>query len=407
LKNLSLNSRIKGSFSNQVLLELFRNSGYFAIVNILLEILLESPIEYLIEPDLYAIVFAVIFQAYWLAKWDSSPNKRKFLGNLIGPTIYSIIEVALEGWLFFQSPHHIAYWVFALFIGSLQYFRTITESRNIITKLIILENTLKSFTIFVMYVILENYVKRQEVNWTSFFSEDFTHTYLLMATLFIGISVGIADAISEKYLYLLKKTSLQLKDYSEWLFGKNLLKKAIIDPNIIALNYQERTILFMDIRGFTQWSEHKDPKKVITLLVKYFTLAEKVFYHHKAVKIKFTGDEVMAIFSDIESALSASLFIQNSVKELLAPENMGVGIGMNYGRVMEGIIGADDIRSYDVMGDVVNTAKRIEGQTKIAEILVSQSIFDNVDKSRFVFGEQYSVKVKGKIQELMIYQLLS
>lgn len=407
MKNLSLNSRIKGSFSNQVLLELFRNSGYFAIVNILLEILLESPIEYLIEPDLYAIVFAVIFQAYWLAKWDSSPNKRKFLGNLIGPTIYSIIEVALEGWLFFQSPHHIAYWVFALFIGSLQYFRTITESRNIITKLIILENTLKSFTIFVMYVILENYVKRQEVNWTSFFSEDFTHTYLLMATLFIGISVGIADAISEKYLYLLKKTSLQLKDYSEWLFGKNLLKKAIIDPNIIALNYQERTILFMDIRGFTQWSEHKDPKKVITLLVKYFTLAEKVFYHHKAVKIKFTGDEVMAIFADIESALTASLLIQNSVKALLTPENMGVGIGINYGRLMEGIIGAKDIRSYDVIGDVVNTAKRIEGQAKIAEILVSESVFDNVDQSHFVFGKKYQVSVKGKIQQLTLYQLLS
>jgi len=407
MNDLPLNLRIKGSFSGRVLLELFRNSGYFAIINILLEMLLENPMSYLKEPDLYILVFAVIFQAYWLTKWQDSDKKRRFLGNLLGPTIYTAIEILLEGWDFFQSPHHYTYWIFSLLIGSLQRFRSITSSYTIITKLIIIENTLKSVTIFVMYVILENYVKRQEVNWTSFFLEDFTHLYLLMTTIFIGISVGIADAISEKYLYLLKKISLQLKDYSEWFFGKNLLRKAIIDPNIIALQYKKRTILFMDIRGFTQWSEHKDPKEVVTLLGKYFELAEKIFYNHKAIKIKFTGDEVMAIFADIESALTASLLIQNSVKALLTPENMGVGIGINYGRLMEGIIGAKDIRSYDVIGDVVNTAKRIEGQAKIAEILVSESVFDNVDQSHFVFGKKYQVSVKGKIQQLTLYQLLS
>ncbi|MCP4704260.1 MAG: hypothetical protein GY865_06600, partial [candidate division Zixibacteria bacterium] len=119
--NSTLESQINGSFSSRYLLELFRNSGYFAIVNILLESLAEGPVDYLKEPDIYAITCAVLIQAYWLTKWSLSENKNKFSGNLIGPAIYTFIEVAIEGFRFFQAPHHLAYWIFSILIGWMQY----------------------------------------------------------------------------------------------------------------------------------------------------------------------------------------------------------------------------------------------------------------------------------------------
>ena len=93
----SLENQINGSFSSRFLLELFRNSGYFAIVNILLEFLMKGSFNYLKEPDMYAIIIAVLVQAYFLSQWSLTESRHRFLGNLIAPAIYTSIELLLEG----------------------------------------------------------------------------------------------------------------------------------------------------------------------------------------------------------------------------------------------------------------------------------------------------------------------
>lgn len=96
----SLETKIAGSFSTRFWLELFGNSAHFPIANILLEIFIEG-LEYLRSPDFYVISIANLIQAYWLTRWQTTSTPRRFLGNLIGPTLYTLFESLLEGSPFF------------------------------------------------------------------------------------------------------------------------------------------------------------------------------------------------------------------------------------------------------------------------------------------------------------------
>ncbi len=402
-KHTEFDFRINGTFTARFLLELFRNSGYFAIVNILLESLVESPLAYAKEPDLYAIIGAVLIQAYWLSRWNQLPKKRKFLGNLIGPAIYTCFEVAIEGTTFFLAPHHQAYWIFSLFIGGMQYLSVHERFAPIRSAVIILENTVRSLLVFIMYMVLEWHLKGGIHDWIQFITGDKTHIYLLLSTLFLGMGIGTAEVVGERYLSLLKQTSRELRSYSEWLFGRKLLKKVMDKPDLLKLRNVERVVLFMDIRGFTRWSETTTPEEVVKMLNSYFSLSEKIMDDHDVIKVKFTGDEVLAVFDDAGSAVAAALKVQQQVRILLAPIGVGVGIGINAGTLMEGIIGADNIRYYDVIGDTVNTGKRIEGNAAAGEILVSESVHLLVSNRGFSFGEKRRITVKGKQEPLLLY----
>jgi hypothetical protein len=104
----ALDSRISGSFRNRYEQELFRNTGQFPIANLLLELLLEGPAIFL-APDVYTLVGATLLQAWALTRWENTPAPRRFLGNLIGPATYTLIEALIEGWTFFDMPNHIIY----------------------------------------------------------------------------------------------------------------------------------------------------------------------------------------------------------------------------------------------------------------------------------------------------------
>jgi len=115
----ALDSRISGSFRNRYEQELFRNTGQFPIANLLLELLLEGPAIFL-APDIYTLIGAMLLQAWVLARWENTPAPRRFLGNLVGPAAYTAIEACFEGWKFFATPNHVAYWIFAAAVGVLQ-----------------------------------------------------------------------------------------------------------------------------------------------------------------------------------------------------------------------------------------------------------------------------------------------
>ena len=119
----ALDARISGSFRNRYQQELFRNSGQFPIANLLLELLLEGPAIFL-APDIYTLIGATLLQAWVLTRSAATAAPRRFLGNLVGPAAYSAVEAGFEGWEFFASPNHLAYWVFAAAIGALQAART-------------------------------------------------------------------------------------------------------------------------------------------------------------------------------------------------------------------------------------------------------------------------------------------
>lgn len=400
----SLKTKISGSFLTQFWLELFGNSAHFPIANILFELLLEKPfLAYLRKPDLYVIVTAALVQAYFLARWRDKPRQRRFLGSLIAPLLYTVVEGLLEGPKFFAAPHHLAYWGFSLAIGAFQALQLAWPSVFAVP-LIVAENVTRTSILFFMYAMFEMYANpKQTSSWSAFFA-DGSHVFIGLAVLFLGLIIGFANVTADRYLSLLKQTLAQLRIYSEWLLGRRLLQQALEDPSSLRLARSERAVLFMDVRNFTHWSEGHSPEAVVNLLNEYYRISESVLTQHEAIKFKFSADEVMAVFPTIEVAIQAALELRRRISESLASYRLGAGIGLHAGPLVEGLLGGTGVRFYDVIGDTVNTGKRIESAAQGGEILISEAAREMTVQA-FSTGVGREIMAKGKEEPLMVYPI--
>ena len=398
-----LETRISGSFSTRFWLELFSNSAQFPIVNVLLELLIEKPLEYLRAPDLYVMVTASLVQAYWLTRWQTTSHPRRLWGNLIGPTVYTLIEGLLEGPRFFASLNHIAYWAFSLAIGILQALR-LRLSKGFSAPLIVIENVVRTSILFVMYAIYETAANPLQTISVNEFFNDPTHQFIGLAVLFLGLNLGLANLLADRYQGLLRETLAQLKTYSEWLLGRDLLRQTFIDPSALSLTRRERTILFMDVRNFTRWSEAQTPEDVVSLLNEYYNVAEAVLTRYETIKFKLSADEVMAVFASTASAGQAALELRQRISALLANYRLGAGIGLHSGPLVEGLLGDVGVKFYDVIGDTVNTAKRIESAACAGEVLISEEVRDTLGQTFQVSGQR-EISAKGKENPLIVYSL--
>jgi class 3 adenylate cyclase len=172
----------------------------------------------------------------------------------------------------------------------------------------------------------------------------------------------------------------------------------------LQLKRLERTILFMDIRGFTRWSESRPPEDVVNMLNRYYQTAEATLNQYAVIKIKFSADEVLAIFPTVDDGLQAALKLRLQINQLLGRHGLGVGIGLHTGPMVEGLLGSKDVRFYDVIGDTVNTAKRIESSAISGEVLISDAV-RIVIGATFRAGPKRYVTVKGKEEPVVVYPL--
>ena len=398
----ALGARISGSFRNRYEQELFRNSGQFPIANLLLELLLEGPAVFL-APDVYTLIGAMLLQAWVLTRWENTAAPRRFLGNLVGPAAYTAIEAAFEGSRFFAMPNHIAYWGFAGAVGALQAARSNAGSGAVAAVLVVLENVVRAAILFVMYAIFELLSTGAQFSAGVFFA-DRSHVFIALATLILGLSVGLAALSEHGYLALLRETSTQLQRYSEWLLGKDLLERVIANPQALTMVRRERAILFMDIRSFTAWAERCAPEKVVQALNAYYAAAEPVLRRHGAIKLKFSADEILGVFADARQAVACARELRTSAGEALSPSGLTAGIGVHSGPVVEGLLGSAGMMGYDVIGDTVNTAKRIEGAAGGGEVLVSDAVRAALDPAT-VLGARRELLAKGKEAPLAVYPL--
>ncbi len=176
---------------------------------------------------------------------------------------------------------------------------------------------------------------------------------------------------------------------------------------------QEVTVLFSDIRGFTSLSETQPPEQVVTLLNSYFDKQVEVIFEHHGTLDKFIGDAIMAFWgAPVPSndhaiqAVSAALAMSDKLEDFQKTLNhpFEIGIGVHTGSAVVGFIGTSRRLDYTAIGDAVNLASRIEGQTKsIARILVSETtrnacgnIFDFIDHGEF--------EVKGRLQAVRLFE---
>ncbi len=176
------------------------------------------------------------------------------------------------------------------------------------------------------------------------------------------------------------------------------------------------TVLFSDIRGFTTLSETRSPQEVVALLNRYFGRQVEVIFRYDGCLDKFIGDAIMAFWGapldDPEHAKHAVMAALEMGEALeLFKRDLGdlgktfdVGIGLNTGPVVVGIIGSENKREYTAIGDTVNVASRIEGLTKgVARILVSEDTMRSCGRA-FDFVDRGLYKVKGRDKDVRLYE---
>jgi adenylate cyclase len=178
-----------------------------------------------------------------------------------------------------------------------------------------------------------------------------------------------------------------------------------LNPGIIADSFAEATILFVDIVGFTKLSETMTPEAVVDLLNRVFSEIDDLTEKYGLEKVKTIGDAYMIVagaperrIDHAEAVAAMALDIKECFVRLskAGPYSLDFRIGIHSGPIVAGIIGKKKF-SYDMWGDSVNTAARMEAHGLPGEIQVSADVKELL-QDKFQFVERGLVDVKGKGQ---------
>ena len=170
---------------------------------------------------------------------------------------------------------------------------------------------------------------------------------------------------------------------------KPIFEKILQDGKLPELASEERwvTVVFIDIRGFTKFSENQKPDRILKFLNDLLKESIKHVHNHKGVVDKYLGDGMMLVYGTVEEdkeqelhAVYTALALRNIFNELSKNEqfrNLRVGIGINCGFVSVGNLGCDEHMEFTVLGDVVNTASRLQTMTKELnqDIVLGESVY--------------------------------
>ncbi len=198
-------------------------------------------------------------------------------------------------------------------------------------------------------------------------------------------------------------------------FLQILGRESILDLNPGDQIQKEMTVLFTDIRSFTELSETMTPKESFDFLNSYLRRMNPVIQRNGGYIDKYIGDSIMALFpASPGQAVRAAVEMQTALRDFNSSRTargfraVEIGIGIHTGPVMFGTIGGAERMEVTVISDAVNLASRIEGLTKTygVRILISESTFRRIEGSEWTIRMLGSFSVKGKKQEVTILEIL-
>ena len=211
-----------------------------------------------------------------------------------------------------------------------------------------------------------------------------------------------------------------------------LVEQLAEDPSRLTLGGERKdmTLLFCDIRGFTGISEayRDDPEGLTTLINRLLTPLSEVILDHEGTVDKYMGDCIMAFWNaPMETENHAGLALRSAqemhrvlaeLNDTLAEEaktdgrafsEVNIGIGMNSGTVVVGNMGSEQRFDYSVLGDSVNLAARLEGQSKqyrVGTVIGEDSRAFMTEAEQATLFELDLIAVKGKAQAVRIFTSL-
>lgn len=206
--------------------------------------------------------------------------------------------------------------------------------------------------------------------------------------------------------------------------SSEVVDEIMSNPNEVALGGKKQivTIMFADIRGFTAYSENKDPEDVIKRLNEYLSAMTDSIFRHGGTLDKYLGDGLMAFFGapvyyedHVEKAIKVAVEIQEKVEKLnekWAKDGavpLKVATGINTGPAVVGNVGSPERMDYTLIGEDVNLASRVEALSKVFEtlIVVSERSYNlladgETRDSLYYIGEEL---VKGFTNPIACYSI--
>jgi class 3 adenylate cyclase len=187
------------------------------------------------------------------------------------------------------------------------------------------------------------------------------------------------------------------------------------DPSMAGLggSMVEVTALFADLRGFTSLSERTDPGEVVDMLNRYFGAVVPIILGNGGTVVQFVGDALLAVFDAPEPrpdheyrAAKSALAIQEAIADLTGddPDAPRFRIGINTGTALIGNVGSSEMRSFNVIGDAVNVAARLETASQPGTVLLGESTYRAI-ADRVQATALGGIEVKGKDQAIAAFRL--
>ena len=162
-------------------------------------------------------------------------------------------------------------------------------------------------------------------------------------------------------------------------------------------------VLFADLRGFTAWSEERPPAEVAESLNRFYALASRVLTEDDAF-VDLIGDQIMALYPTEfpslgartpEVMLAAAVRLLGEVEKYERGDTLPLGVGIHMGVASVGNVGDGEIKNFTAVGDVVNTAARLQGCARGGQLVVSDTLYEQAAHG-WPAAEPASFSVKGK-----------
>ncbi|KAJ1340180.1 hypothetical protein BSLG_005173 [Batrachochytrium salamandrivorans] len=200
----------------------------------------------------------------------------------------------------------------------------------------------------------------------------------------------------------------------------HVVEKMKEHPEIIRKGGRETvgTVIFADIRGFTNLSEKSSPAEVVNLLNDYFERLVKIVFRRGGIVDKYVGDALMAVFGTLVEdkdaeyrSVVAALEFQDAIRDMnierqrAGKDPISIGVSVNTGELLAGFIGSSQRLEYTCIGDTVNTSSRMCDLAQKDQVLISERTYecvrDRIECDPFGFH-----LFKGKKKEVMVYHAI-
>ena len=323
---------------------------------------------------------------------DNVKKSKKLIDNIMSSISTGIVKINLMGEIEYINDSAIEIFQLDKSILLDNHYAIVFESNPDLTELI-------EFAESRNHILYEENlrVKKQDSNETNI--------NLTISPVFDdGVNSG--SVISFEDLSDINKVKSTFKKY----VSENIVDELLLNEDSLELGgvEQEVCVLFSDIRGFTSMSERMEPSKVVKLLNSFFDKMIDVVFKYNGTLDKIIGDELMVLYGaplkkadDILNAVKTAKEMFTTLDEFNVkmleegyPE-LNIGIGINYGKVICGNIGSEQQMNYTVIGDTVNLASRLCSAAKPGEIIISDSVYKNLDDTiGFSLNEKLSLKGK-------------